>query len=289
MALTLFLVWLVADGCLFGLLYMRRPHCFRRWRCRYSIVLDAEPTGPWLAKTGFGNLILTADPRLDSFIARDLHYRGYWEPEIERVFREVVKEPDGVVIDVGANVGYFSLLALHLKQSVVLVEMQSELVALLTATMTLNGFHLQPNRVKIVHAVLSDQAGTGFRYESKASNPGGVGALETAGGPLKSRTLDSVLAENVPADKSIALMKIDVEGHEERVLAGGKDTIGRCENIIVESTIGFIKKLAQSFSVREINEDQTLGESWDMDTVNPVLSDNARSGHRSNFWLKRKT
>lgn len=285
-----FLWWLLADGCLFGLLYMRQPHCFRRWRCRYSVILDGE--GPWLARTGFGKLILTADPRLDPLIARDLHYRGYWEPEIERVFRMVLREkPGGMVMDVGANIGYFSLLALALQQSVVMVEMQSELVSLLTATMTLNGLYLLPNRrVKIVQAVLSDQAGTGFDYVSKASNPGGVHAIEGAGGPLKSRTLDSVTAETMPANQSIVLLKIDVEGHEERVLLGGKETLRRCENVIVEGSVGFIKKLIMDdvWLVQEINEDQSLGEIWNRDTLNPVLSTNAASGQRSNFWLKRE-
>ena len=45
----------------------------------------------------------------DNFLSRDLAFHKVWEPEITKLVKEIIKE-DQVVIDVGANIGYFTTL-----------------------------------------------------------------------------------------------------------------------------------------------------------------------------------
>jgi len=45
----------------------------------------------------------------DNFLSRDIAFHKVWEPEITKLVKEIIKE-DQNVIDVGANIGYFTTL-----------------------------------------------------------------------------------------------------------------------------------------------------------------------------------
>ena len=84
--------------------------------------------GTATTKTYFGSL-MECDPR-DSIQATILHF-GTWEPNVSRVFEELVKPGDSV-IDLGANIGYHTLLLSKLvgaSGKVIAVEALPELAA----------------------------------------------------------------------------------------------------------------------------------------------------------------
>jgi hypothetical protein len=96
--------------------------------------------------------------------------------------------------------------------------------------------------VQIHHAALSDRAGT-TRITMPQLQPGYStiepdnnldGKVNTAYPLLEfeveTRTLDSFSIDDV------AVIKIDVEGHEENVLCGARETIDRCRPVLVVET-----------------------------------------------------
>lgn len=60
---------------------------------------------------------------MDEFISRDLEDTGLWEPCITRTMQQVLElESNSIFIDIGANIGYYSLLAAKSGHYVISVE-----------------------------------------------------------------------------------------------------------------------------------------------------------------------
>ena len=63
----------------------------------------------------------------DKYISAALLSSGVWEPFVTRVYQHALTlHPDAAVVDVGANIGYYTLLAAAMGHSVVAVEPQHE-------------------------------------------------------------------------------------------------------------------------------------------------------------------
>jgi len=157
-------------------------------------------------------------------------FLGTYEPEQTAEFLRAV-QPGSVVYDVGAHYGYYSLLASHLAGP------DGRVIALEPSPRNLNVLraHIRLNRIAhitVLESALSDHAGEA-KFDDRAGS--GVGHLSPEG-PLTVRltTLD-ILAKEFPAPNVI---KIDVEGAEEAVLAGGRETLARAKPTIFLSTHG---------------------------------------------------
>ena len=145
---------------------------------------------------------------------------GYWlgsyEMEKRKAFERLIL-PGSVVYDIGANVGYFSLLASLLVGSegqVVSFEPLPRNIHYLQRHIALN----QLTNITVVEAAVSDHTGEAF-FDLGAS--AAMGHLADAG-ELNVRlvSLDRLLADSEiePPD----YMKIDVEGAEYDVLCGAQ-------------------------------------------------------------------
>lgn len=136
---------------------------------------------------------------------------------------------DGNFVDVGANIGSWSIRAAKLFRQVFVFEPDKNVSALLRATM--------PGNV-VVHAVaLSDHSGVaqlsvplldGKEVATRASlqsdaNPG----FSEVRREVSTATLDSYRLHG------ISVIKIDVEGHEAFVLDGAKETIARERPVLI--------------------------------------------------------
>ncbi|OBJ51943.1 FkbM family methyltransferase [Mycobacterium sp. 1423905.2] len=141
-------------------------------------------------------------------------------------------DPNRVSVDIGADVGEFSIAMLSSSRSVVAFEPRPAQARELTAMFTAVG---APVRVESV--ALSDQPGvTTMRvYESDPgrSTIDSDNVLSDAGG-------GSVATIEVPVCRlddlrldDVGLVKIDVEGHELAVLRGATDTLSRNRPAIV--------------------------------------------------------
>jgi len=142
-----------------------------------------------------------------------------YEPTTTEVFRECVKE-GSTVIDIGANIGYFSLLAAQIAGKVIAIEPELMNGQDLNDNVVLNGF----KNVDVVNAAVSNKMGTAQLNVSAGES--GEHSLVIPKSrkyqkvqPVKLITVDSLKAEN------ISLIKIDVEGHEYEVIEGARNTL----------------------------------------------------------------
>lgn len=141
----------------------------------------------------------------------------FFDPEERRLIREQLP-PDGVFVDIGANVGIYSLTAAcapGFKGRVLAVEPNPIALARLRENLALNE---QGARVEVLPIALADNEGE-VTLHLDPSNLGG-GSIERAGAgggtvSVPARPLTAVLAERVAR---VDILKIDVEGAEHRIL-----------------------------------------------------------------------
>jgi len=131
--------------------------------------------------------------------------------------REGIRLPDlsGVVVDAGAHVGLFALLASSHAQEVVALEAHPDNFDLLQDNICRNG----RTNVTTRHSALWSMDGMTSFVEGPATS---AGSVLGAGGRqfwVPSETLDSVIASTGPVD----LLKLDVEGAEFDVLGAASD------------------------------------------------------------------
>ncbi|MCS6836493.1 MAG: FkbM family methyltransferase [Anaerolineae bacterium] len=124
--------------------------------------------------------------------------------------------PDSTVIDVGANVGFFTrLFARHLGQGgrVIAIEPETRNAADLRAMLAREGL---ATRVTVVQALAADQEGERL-LALDPLHPANhrIGAQ---GVPTPARTLDSLVSQT----ERVSLIKIDVQGAELLVLHGAQ-------------------------------------------------------------------
>lgn len=156
---------------------------------------------------------------------------GTYEPEQTRLFRERLR-PGDTVLDVGAHVGYYTLLSSVLvgeRGAVWAFEPNPQNAAFLRRHVELNRL----GNVQVTRAAVAEREGTA-RFDFGTGS--GTGHL-AEGGALEVRTvrLDDFCREHGLRPSAI---KIDVEGAETEVLLGGEETIRRDMPAIFLSTHG---------------------------------------------------
>ena len=189
-------------------------------------VCPRPPSAFWMRMPGkLGGSVFKCDLR-DS-IAREVCFTGRYEPQETALVRAIL-QPGMSFVDVGANWGYFTLVAAHLvgkRGRVVSLEPDPRLFAVLQETVTRNELgQVTPLQVAAADAqgMLTlagyDETGGNFGVSRIVNNPG------TQGGSFRvhSDSLDHILDEqNLD---SIDLMKMDIEGAEALAIAG----FGKC-------------------------------------------------------------
>lgn len=149
------------------------------------------------------------------------------------MFSSLVR-PGHVVYDIGANVGFFTLLSARLCAP------GGSVVAFEPFPRNLNYLHqhVALNRlvnVTVVEAAVSDVCGAGF-LGGRAGNPAEV-ALAREGLPVSLVTIDECVARRgLPPPH---LLKIDVEGAESAVLRGAASVLSSCRPAVILSCHGW--------------------------------------------------
>lgn len=130
-----------------------------------------------------------------------------------QVWRERLK-PGDLFVDIGANIGIYSLLAAERGAHVIAVEPDARSIERLRENVALNGYDVEIHR-----AAVSDAPGT-VRMTTDL-DMGNHLVLEQDGGArteeVPALTLDELLGDRIAAG-----VKIDVEGAESLVLAGAR-------------------------------------------------------------------
>jgi FkbM family methyltransferase len=159
---------------------------------------------------------------------------GTYEREVQQLFQRLLG-PGDVCFDVGANVGFYTLLASRLigeKGTVVAFEPLPRNLGYLRR-------HLEANHVsnvRLLPVAVSDRAGTAHFTEG---NGPAMGSLAENGG-LEVRTvrLDELVASGELPSPSF--LKIDVEGAEDAVLTGAASLLRGHHPTILLSTHGYV-------------------------------------------------
>jgi FkbM family methyltransferase len=177
-------------------------------------------------------------------------YLGAFEPRETALVRGWLK-PGMTFLDVGANFGYFTLLAASItgpSGRVLAVEPSPYAFSRLSETVRVNSL----NQVRVEQLGLSDSNGTLDLYVSLASFHSPTMSADSGGEPVAVpvRRLDDCLAD-WQAD-TIDLMKLDVEGHEPFVLRGAGDVLasGRIRAVLCEFNDFWLRR--QGSSPREL-------------------------------------
>lgn len=160
-----------------------------------------------------------ADQKLTPWIRR----HATWEADVIRLLRSVVR-PGMTVVDVGANVGFHTVLLSRLvgpAGRVHAFEPLPETIGMLRANLWRHGC-----ANTVVHPMaVSDQAGV---VELEIDPEGGSGTHIGAGDlRVRCTTLDEALA-----DTRVDVLKVDVEGAEPMVLRGAAALIARSPKLL---------------------------------------------------------
>jgi len=160
----------------------------------------------------------------DTYVGRSLDLYGEFSEGEVRMFDQILK-PGMVAIDVGANIGCHTVFMAQKVSpggAVFAYEPQRVVHQMLCANLALNAI----TNVKAVHAAAGAEAGEIIVPNIECGSGGNIGGVElgcyTEGETVAVEPIDSL------ALKTCHLIKVDVEGMENAVIAGAADTIGRC-------------------------------------------------------------
>jgi FkbM family methyltransferase len=176
---------------------------------------------------------------LDS-MTQELFWTGlnHWEAETTTPFLKMLRK-SSCFVDIGANTGVFSLLALASNPSckVVAVEPVPHVYQMLIRNLELNG--LNGGRCKPVLGAIAPVDGPVEFFVGEDTTTGSLTTGDVACTEGKRFTVQGYRGETLLADYSPDLMKIDVEGYEPEVLATMETTLVRSRpHIIFECNPG---------------------------------------------------
>ena len=171
----------------------------------------------------------------DNYLEQEIIKSGAWEPSTTRFFRDALRVGQ-VVVDIGANVGYFSLLSAALvgpAGQVHSFEPYPGYVERMKLSLTANNFA----NIRLNEFALGDRRQRHKLFKGLASARMHRWKHEN---PVFNKVHDEVEVECIRFDDYAAqnltrvdLMKIDVDGYEISVLRGAAETIKKYRPVVV--------------------------------------------------------
>lgn len=178
---------------------------------------------------------------LRDVVGRTILRRKSYEPDLTAWLLEGFGQgAPGVFVDIGANIGWYSLQAAHSRQveRVVAIEPDVGNHQLLQANIAANAMQA---RIEAVACAAGSKSGLARLHQYKASNLGRHSLLVDhglGGSWVPVLTVDGLLANLDLAEAPISAIKIDVEGYEPWVLAGASEALQRTEALLIELSPG---------------------------------------------------
>ncbi len=163
-------------------------------------------------------------------------------------------------LDIGANIGYYSVLAKKFNPGIVVhgFEPMPSASKYFKNNCAINGF----NDIQVHQTALTNFKGeatfytninpkfpneTDFLYGDNSLNSAATGKISRVEIKVKTDTLDNFVKDNLKQGQIIDLIKIDTEGTENLVLEGASNVLAKHRPIIMGEIIkGFIEKETES-------------------------------------------
>ena len=170
----------------------------------------------------------------DQAISRPILLDCYELPETQFV-SNTIKAGD-LTVDAGANIGYYTLLFARLVGNgghVEAFEPIPYLAEALHASVVENGFQ---SRVTVHRLALDERQGTvSMRHAPRTANFGGAhfSSKDSPQADHVDEVVQAVRLDDIVGDRRCALLKIDVEGAEPRVIRGARVTLATARPVIL--------------------------------------------------------
>jgi len=194
-----------------------------------------------------------------SDIARRILWDGLYEETVTKVL-DGLKIENGLIVNIGANIGLFSIyLAQKKRQAVLAIEPNPEAYSLLLKNIKMNGCE---DSVRVENVCIGNSVGeVDFAVIDGRSEYSSIGKIvHPSVADLKQRIIKVPIKplNALTGSEKVSLMFIDTEGAEAMVFQGGAEVIKRdkpvlffeCSNLLLrkfDSSSEDIDKLLQSF------------------------------------------
>jgi len=163
----------------------------------------------------------------DYGIHRDLFLDGIREPIATKHLKNVLSEED-VVLDIGANIGYYVLIESDLCKKVYAVEPVQRNIKYLKKNIELN----RKENVEVYEIALGDVKGRKPMNISPRSNLHSFYPIDDV---LKKEYIKMDTVDNFLKHKeSPTFMRMDVEGYEIYILRGARKTLKKIQRVFIE-------------------------------------------------------
>ncbi len=190
---------------------------------RHAPVFKLTPSGA----------LLRVPPDLSYTSVAAFVLRDHIEPELGHL--EMLLLPEGVFLDVGANIGMFTLKAAHLvdpRGMVVAVEPGQAASSRLAANLTLNGYR----HVHMVRQAVSGHVGSAVLHHVGLGHDPQAFSLLDDGSNLPGETVSLTTLDTLVAEmklERVDVVKLDIEGAEPEAIAGGRELLTCCRPIVI--------------------------------------------------------
>jgi FkbM family methyltransferase len=195
----------------------------------------------WDAIIG-GEIVLTVDNIPGHFmlpavsdLARRIIMDGCYEPEVTKALKQF-SNIEGVVVDVGANVGLYASYFAHMCQKagkVVAIEANPEAYKYLVQNMDRNDLS---SKVETVNACIgSERKFVEFAYvagKPEYSSVAGIVHPAIQASSIQTISIPQIQLDEVVSPKSVSLIFVDVEGAEEYVFRGAEKILRESHPIL---------------------------------------------------------
>jgi len=222
------------------------------------------------------------NPKKDRFVSKQIEKSGVWDKQlVDPIVEYLQAHPNSTFLDVGANIGFFSLLAASAGAAkVISIEALPSNVVMLAASVASNSFehiiHVYPYTVGA-----EEQKGMSVCILTESDNQGHSFVSTQAEDCTKVTmwTIDDIL-KNAGISK-VDFMKIDIEGYEAHALRGMLSTLrlGPPCVLMFECNTAMLKDAGSSVG-------QFLNLLLDHGyQVSHSLQDKLKAGHINDAWV----
>jgi FkbM family methyltransferase len=207
--------------------------------------IKIPPSGILKLKTDSG--IIKMATNQTSYLTQLLFWNGYKSFEYSEIFEDLSKHIN-VFLDIGSNIGYYSLIAAKSNPNIIAFAFEPALGPkyFLNKNIALNGFE---NNIKHIDVALSNKTGSidffeveNIKYKYLKYNlagEGNAGTKTTSRNFVKNTVKATTLKRFVDSENlnQIDLIKIDTEGTEIDILKSGVDVIKQFQPIVICETL----------------------------------------------------
>ena len=235
--------------------------------------------------------MLYVDPQDDS-VSAHLIAHGFWEEWVHSVLRSLVS-PGDRVIDVGANLGYYTVAlarSVGVDGSVIALEANGRLAALVQRSVDFNGY---ANTVRVIPKAASDQPGTvSFMTSRRNSGSGHTRVAESGmGEDTVVVEVETVRLDDLEMEEA-NLIRIDAEGSEALVLRGASRLLQN-PDIVVCMEWSVVQMKSRSSVPEFVEWLSSMGfRFWKIEetaTLTPVAADRMAELEHCDVVLSRTT